>query len=369
MTPPGEPLRLLMVTPRYLPEMGGTEQHVHETSRRLARAGVRVTVLTTDPSGRLRPREESEGVVVRRTRAWPRRRDLYVAPALHREIVKGQWDLIHIQSYHTFVAPVAMVAALRSHVPYVLTFHGGGHSSRLRHRSRPLQRWALRPLLVRARRLICIASFEASDYARELRLPEELFAFIPNGMDPPTEQDAEPPIPGLIASVGRLERYKGHHRVLAAFPLVLEQEPDARLWIAGSGPYERKLRKLAAQLGVADRVEIRAIPPERRAAMLRELGRVSLVVLLSEFETHPMAALEALTAGRRLMVADGFGLGELGRRDLARVVPRDAGPAAVAAAIVEELRQPPSVPTVSPFTWDDCAAELLRLYETVRAKA
>jgi hypothetical protein len=93
------------------------------------------------------------------------------------------------------------------------------------------------------------------------------------------------------------------------------------------------------------------------------------VVLLSEFETHPMAALEALTAGRRLMVADGFGLGELGRRDLARVVPRDASPAAIAAAIVEELRAPPSVPPVSPFTWDDCAAELLRLYETVLAEA
>jgi glycosyltransferase involved in cell wall biosynthesis len=262
-----------MVTPRYLPEMGGTEQHVRETSRRLARAGVEVTVLTTDPSGRLPAWERSDGVVVHRVRSWPRHRDFYLAPALHRDIVGGQWDLIHIQSYHTFVAPVAMLSALRSRTPYVLTFHGGGHSSRLRHRSRPLQRWALRPLLLRARRLICIASFEASDYARELRLPEELFAFIPNGMDPPGDQVSQPPIPGLIASVGRLERYKGHHRVLAAFPRVLEQEPDARLWIAGSGPYERKLRKLAQQLGVADKVEIRAIPPERRAAMLHELGR------------------------------------------------------------------------------------------------
>ena len=369
MPPRADPLRLLMVTPRFLPQMGGTEQHVHETSRRLAEAGVEVTVLTTDPSGRLPSREDSDGVVVRRTPAWPRNRDLYIAPALYGHIVRGHWDVVHIQSYHTFVAPVAMLAALRSHMPYVLTFHGGGHSSWLRHRSRPLQRRALRPLLLRARRLICIASFEASDYARELRLPEDLFAFIPNGMDQPSEHIPEPPIPGLIASVGRLERYKGHHRVLAAFPLVLEQEPGARLWIAGSGPYERKLRKLAQRLGVAERVEIRAIPPERRAAMLRELGRVSLVVLLSEFETHPMAALEALSAGRRLMVADGFGLGELGRRRLARVVPRDASPATIATAIVEELRQPPSVPSVSPFTWDDCAAELLQLYETVRTNA
>ena len=33
-------MRLLMVTPRYFPLMGGVETHVHEVARRLARRGV-----------------------------------------------------------------------------------------------------------------------------------------------------------------------------------------------------------------------------------------------------------------------------------------------------------------------------------------
>ncbi|MFL5246910.1 MAG: glycosyltransferase family 4 protein [Myxococcales bacterium] len=329
-----------------------------------------VTVLTTDPSGHLPTDEQREGVTVRRIRGSPRRLGLDVARALYRRIACGQWDVVHVQSYHTFVAPIAMLSALRARVPYVLTFHSGGHSSSLRHRGRPLQRAVLRPLFGRAERLIGTASFEITGYMRELRLPAELFALIPNGMEAPTDREArEPPIHGLIASVGRLERYKGHHRVISALPFVLEHEPAARLWIAGTGPYEGELRKLAQRLGIDHRVEIRAVASDRHSAMLHELGKVQLVVLLSDFETHPIAALEALTVGRPLIVADGSGLGELGRQGLARLVDRDAPPATVAAAIVEELRTPTKAPRVEPFTWDDCAAQLLTLYQTVRAQA
>jgi glycosyltransferase involved in cell wall biosynthesis len=43
-------------------------------------------------------------------------------------------------------------------------------------------------------------------------------------------------------SCGRLERYKGHHRVIEALPLVQQTVPDATLHILGSGPYEKELR-------------------------------------------------------------------------------------------------------------------------------
>jgi len=54
-------------------------------------------------------------------------------------------DLVHVQSYHTLVAPLAMLRALLLRVPYVVTFHGGGHSLGHRNRARRLQRRFLRP--------------------------------------------------------------------------------------------------------------------------------------------------------------------------------------------------------------------------------
>jgi glycosyltransferase involved in cell wall biosynthesis len=357
-----------MVTPRYLPHMGGVESHVHEVARRLARRGVELTVLTTEPGGRLPAREESEGVTIRRVPAWPSNKDYYVAPGLYRAIVQGGWDIVHVQSYHTLVAPLAMWAALRARVPYVVTFHGGGHSSRLRNALRGVQLALLRPLLARATRLIAIASFEIEYYSRRLHVPRNRFVLIPNGSDLPRRVNTDPQgasAGNLIASVGRLERYKGHHRIIAALPYILGEIPDARLWIAGTGPYESALRGLAGRLGVADRVEIRSIPPMEREKMADELSKVALVVLLSEFETHPIAVLEALALGRPALVADTSGLGELARQGYAQAIPLNSAPQEVAAAVLTQLRQPQVSQSLNLPSWDDTTTQLLTLYNNV----
>ena len=57
-----------------------------------------------------------------RVRAWPTNKDYYFAPVIYRFITCGQWDLIHCQGYHNMVPPLAMLAALRANIPFVLSF-------------------------------------------------------------------------------------------------------------------------------------------------------------------------------------------------------------------------------------------------------
>jgi len=364
---PDSRLHVLMVTPRFLPLVGGVELHVDQVARRLAERGLQVTVLTTDTSGELPPVERVDGFDVRRVRAWPSGRDYYFAPHLYREISSSRCDIVHVQSVHTFVAPAAMDAARRARLPYVLTFHAGGHSSPVRRRLHSLQLATIRPLLARADRLITSASFEVEEYARRLRLSREQFAVIPNGSDLPLTRAVSTVTRerALLASVGRLERYKGHHRVLEALPYVLEQRPETRLRIIGSGPYEPELHELARTLRVTNHVEIFAIPPDERERMATELARTTVVVSLSEFETQSHAALEALASGCRLVVADTRGLRSLAQEGLARAVRLDSPPAEAAAVILEELARPPvSHPPQLP-TWDDCVASMLELYDSV----
>jgi glycosyltransferase involved in cell wall biosynthesis len=340
-----------------------------EVSRRMAAAGVEVAVLCAEPGGPAFAEQTRDGVLIRSVRAWPARGDYYLAPRIWREMARERWDVVHVQSYHTFVAPLAMLRALSLGVPYVVTFHGGGHSGRLRHRLRRVQRLALRPLLARAERLVAVARFEVDLYAGELRLAREKFALIPNGTDlagadlgDPADAPGEP---GLLASIGRLERYKGHHRVIAALPHVLERQPQARLLVVGTGPYEAKLRRQAANLGVEERVEMTSVPAADRGAMAALLRRISLVVLLSEFETHPLVALEAAAAGRRLLVADRGGLAELAEDGLARAVSPGASAKAVGQAILEELARPADGRRPTLTSWEDCSNALLELYESI----
>jgi glycosyltransferase involved in cell wall biosynthesis len=364
-------MRVLVATPQVLPSVGGVELHVAETARRTASAGHDVTVLTTDRTGSLPESEETDGVRILRVRAWPPERDWFVAPRVFSVVRRGAWDVVHVQSYHTAVAPLAMLGAIRARIPFVVTFHGGGHSSAIRRRLRSPQLAALRPLLARAAALVAVADFEVDLYGGILGVPPERFVVIPNGADLPAvparvEARGQAPV---IASVGRLERYKGHQHVIAALPHVRRERADARVWIAGSGPYEQTLRETAHRLGVADSVEIRAVPPEDRRRMADELGQAAVVVLASERETHPVAAIEAAALGRPLVVADAPGLRELARSGLARSVAEWRDPAALASAILEEIERPSTPARVLLPTWDDCAAELCALYERVCAGA
>jgi glycosyltransferase involved in cell wall biosynthesis len=146
---------------------------------------------------------------------------------------------------------------------------------------------------------------------------------------------------------------------------VLEREPEARLLIVGKGPYEEELRRQAEDLGVSDRVEITSVPPDDPGGMATLLGGVSLVVLMSDFETHPLVALEAAAARRRLLVADQGGLGELVADGFARGIAPEAAPDLIAAAIVEELAKPQPERSPELTSWDECASALLDLYGSV----
>jgi glycosyltransferase involved in cell wall biosynthesis len=364
------PLRVVMVSARYFPFAGGVENHIYQVSRRLVQRGVDVTVLTTDPQNQWPAHEEMEGIHIRRVRAWPANRDYYFAPALPDILTHGQWQIVHIQSYHTLVAPMAMWAAWRAHIPYIVTFHGGGHSSQLRNAIRGLQWQILRPLLARAARLVAIARFEIGLYGKALRLPPEHFVYSPNGGD----IAANPylagiaPDPSLIISIGRLERYKGHHRVIEAMQYILKQRPDVRLRVMGFGPYEESLRGLARKLGLADHVEIRGVPPMERDTLAETLAHAALVTLMSEYETHPIAILEAIALRRSVLVADTSGLGELAAQGWARAIPLHSSAEQIAAAILDQLQHPIKPPAIALPTWDDCVDDLYQLYqETIRA--
>lgn len=358
-----------MVTPRYFPLMGGIETHVHEVGRRLAQAGIKLTLLTTRPPGLAfpLPREtDVEGMHIIRVKAWPSQRDYYIAPEIYRLVKLGQWDLIHCQGCHTFVPPVAMLAARNAHIPYLLTFHTGGHASHLRNRMRATQWKLLRPLLANAAALIGVSHFEANYFRDLLHLPAKQFTVIPNGINLPTSlEQFPPPHPQelLIISAGRLEAYKGHQHLITAMPEILKWQPDAQLLILGSGPYEATLRALAHQLGIARQVDIRAIPPDARQEMVRTLACAALVTLFSEYEAHPLVVLEALALRRPVLVAATSGLQELAEQGLVRALPLHSSPAEIAQAVRQQIEAPllPSSQVVL-STWDECANRLQEIY-------
>lgn len=330
-----------------------------------------VTVAAADNTRGRQAVEELEGIGVRRIPAWPRRRDYLLAPGIYRLASDPGWDLIHFQSWHTAVPPVGMVAALRGGTPYVITPHGG-NASFLRRPFRAAQRRGLGPLLRRADAVIALSEAQKTNLVDELDIRPDRIRVIPNGSDlveqvDPAAVARERDLFGrpLVVSVGRLERFKGHQRAIAALPSLLAAYPHAALRILGEGPYKSELLRQAGRLGVADRVQIEFFPQDRRSELAVALAAADVGVLLSEYETQPVALFELAALGVPAVVADTHGLRELAAEGLARSVPLGDGPEAIAQALVETLEGPRRRAAPPLKSWQTVSDQLFQLYEEV----
>ena len=359
--------RIAMVCARFPPFLGGTETHVDEVAGRLATRNVDVTVLTTDVQGDLPPVEDRNGFEVRRFRATGLA-DTHLSRGLSRAVARGNYDLVHVQGVHTAIPFLTLASAQRRQVPTVFTFHSGGHSSRVRSLFRSSQWMALKPLARRVDRLIAVSEYEREVFAQRFDLPLSRFRLIRNGADPlPVSTDTRPQLTGspLVLSVGRLERYKGHHRLINAMPALIDQAPQAHLGIIGRGPYEQALRDLAARLGVSRAVSFVSFGASERAEMGALLASSDVVTLMSDYEAHPVAVMEAVALDQRVLAADTSGLSELGRAGLLtavdpRIEPTDLAQAIMMLAATDKPRHSVTLPT-----WDDCADAHVSVYAEI----
>ena len=365
----GRPLRVLQVCARFLPDMGGIETHVSEVARRLgARDDIDMTVLTTDRSRRRTRAERGDGFTIRRIPAWPRKQDFYIAPQLYDAVRSGNWDVVHCQGVHTAVPVLALIAARRSGIPSVLTFHTGGHSSSARNAMRSLQWKAMGRTIRGAAHCIAVSRFEAETFIAGVGVERDRVSVVGNGGGLPAPTPGVVPVPGKVMSVGRLERYKGHQRVVEALPYLRRLMPGAHLEILGAGPMAEELRGIAARLGVPDAVSIRHVPPGDRLAMADALASANVIAAFSDYEAHPIAVIESLAIGRPVVGYDVAGIGDLVADGLVTGVAPGTGPSDAALAMAEAMCRPAPDHGHVP-TWDNCVDRVLEVYRKVTRPA
>ena len=111
----------------------------------------------------------------------------------------------------------------------------------------------------------------------------------------PTEETA------TILHVARLVAVKGTEYLIRAFATVAARRPEVPLVVIGAGPLERRLRRLAASLGLGSRVRFLGARPH--GEVLDWMRKASMLVLPSvrtasgRVEGLGMVALEAAASG------------------------------------------------------------------------
>lgn len=208
-----------------------------------------------------------------------------LAVALRRLRRRFRYDLVHAH----YAAPGAdAVRRARPGAPYVTSVHGGDLLAVAQVSAEGLA--AVRHGLEGARLVLAnsagMAARATALGARDARVVH-LGTELP---EVPLTQHAE-----RLVTVAHLVGRKRHGDVLRAMWLMRETHPGLRWIVVGDGPERQGLERLAADLGLADRVEFRGQQPHAEAVRLAQSG--SLFVLPSVDEAFGVAYVEAMAGG------------------------------------------------------------------------
>jgi glycosyltransferase involved in cell wall biosynthesis len=170
-----------------------------------------------------------------------------------------------------------------------------------------LQRWAARVAVV--------AEGARAVVAQNFGLPVDQLLALPNAIDPRTVRLAASfdrahmrralgSVPGesLLCTVGRLDPSKGQDCFLRALAEMRVRSPEYRFraLLVGDGPRRDDLQRLAAELGLADRVRLLGV----RSDVAEIVAASDLFVLASLNEGLSQAMLEAMALGVPVVATD-----------------------------------------------------------------
>lgn len=344
-------MKIVQVTPRYAPHVGGVETHVQQISERLVERGHDVTVFTADAERNVERRETRNGVDMHRFRGVAREGAFHIAPHIATAVRRAEADIVHAHNYHSLPLFFAGLGITDQRFFVTPHYHGASASSIrnvLLALYRPFGRWAIQ----QADEVIAVSDWEGARLQEDLGVDATV---IPNGIDIERFADAEPEKrdrPYLLY-VGRLEEYKGVQHVIRALPKL----PDYDLLVAGSGPYRDELAKIARDVAVNHRVEFLGYVDANRLPAL--YAGASVYVTLSEFEAYGMTVGEALAAGTPCVVRVAAALSDWTTAD-GVVLVEEPAPSTVARAVERAVcRQPGGQNVVS---WDEVVDDLVRTY-------
>ncbi|MFG1799730.1 glycosyltransferase [Micromonospora carbonacea] len=298
-------------------DAGGQNTHVAELSAALAAAGHDVRVYTrrdaVDLPVAVRAPDGYEVVHVPAGPAEPMAKDALLPhmPAFGRWLAQrwrgGDWtpEVIHAHFWMSGLAGLA--AGRRTGVPVVQTYHALGTVKR-RHQgaqdtSPPGRIRDERDLGRAVDRVVAQCQDEVTELVR-LGVPRGRISVVPSGVNLATFAPLGPAVgrdPGRarVLTVGRLVERKGFQDVIRAMPLV----PDAECVVVGgppeglleTDPHARRLRALARECGVADRVRlVGAVPREEMGRWYRS---ADVLVAAPWYEPFGLTPLEAMACG------------------------------------------------------------------------
>ncbi|MHB8842647.1 MAG: glycosyltransferase, partial [Candidatus Aquicultor sp.] len=347
-------LRILIFNWRDLahPKAGGAEIYTHRVAEEWVKSGHDVTLFCAAVEGR--PGLDSlNGVRIIRRGSWlsvySEARNFYLGEG------RGSFDLV-VDEVNTrpfgasrWVDDVPVVA-LAYQVCRELWFYQTPFPIAL------MGRFIFEPFWLRRLRDLPVITISESSKLSLEQYGLDRVIVIPVGHEmkcqrPAVTRESKP----TVIFVGRLEGHKRPDDAIRAFALLRAELRDAQMWVIGTGPMERELRRLAS-----DGVEFLGRLSEEEK--LERLARAHVLVATSVREGWGLVVTEAASVGTPTIAYNVDGLRDSVQNShgvLVRAVPEALGSALHESLLRWRDTGQPLVTTGSVISWNGVANDIL----------
>ena len=369
---------------------GGAERVLWEATRRLARAGHAVRILSRAPAGVAPRHVRRDGVDIVEFASSRRSLAGFLKSAVLEarraaEPLLADADVVHL---HQPLSGYGVLTSPRGrHLPALYTFHS---PAPLEYRSRRrmtahhlggltgiagmLGLWAIeRACLTRATRIHVLSEFSAALLWKLYRIPAERIVKIPGGADgarfrPAPDRRrvrAELGLPldkPLLITVRNLETRMGLDTLLTAMTEVTRRRPDVHLLLGGSGSLREPLQAQARASGLDKHVTFLGFVPEDDLPRYYQAAD-AFVLPTRELEGFGLVTVEALACGTPVLGTRVGATPELLEPlDPALVFTSD-GPDAMAADMLAFLERQRRDPAAAAALREACARHAAGRYD------
>ena len=234
--------------------------------------------------------------------------------------------LIHVQSRN--LLPLGTWLAKRLGCPFVLTMQDF---------LQPNERLPFSP--VWGRHIITVSEAVLIELLQRTKLKPDLCSVIRSGVEIPVELPRpifEPHRTPVIGTAGPLEAVKGFPFFLGAAQRVAAADVAAEFLVAGAGPEEANLRRLARDLEIADRVTF--VP--NLQDLSQSLSAMDIFCLPSLRQGLGTLMLEAIALGRPVIASHVDGVDSIVRDNETGLLVPPSNSEALAQRMLELLRDP-----------------------------
>jgi glycosyltransferase involved in cell wall biosynthesis len=325
---------------------GGAQEHVHNLVNRLEPDFYDVSIVSLSPGSAVRKLQRAGFEVT----VIDEPDDVIATATLAAHLADARPDVVHNHMFRAEIVGTKAAIALATaghRRPWVISTV---HSSRVRSAEDQEQ---LRRLTPSMDRLIVVSKAIEEKVLEEGRLGAKR-VLVYNGVDLERYDHLEPcctlreeyrmdPDSPIVGVVGRLELEKGHPTLLEAWPMVLEQVPNAYLIIVGEGSRLDALHQIASEQGI----ERHVIFTGRRDDIPAVTAALDVAVLPSYREAQGLTILEAMAMSRPVVASNVGGIPEMVEDGVTGLLVPPRDPPALAAAISRLLLDHPLADTLA----------------------